>query len=351
MIKTIFKKVNTENPEADIINMAGDILKRGGLVAFPTETVYGLGADGLNDFAVKKIYKAKGRPSDNPLILHISSITDLNPLVKEITPLAKKLIDSFWPGPLTIIFKKADIIPDSITGGLDTVAIRFPVNKIALKLIEAANRPIAAPSANSSGKPSPTLASHVKDDLNGKIDMIIDGGATQLGLESTVIDITEDIPIILRPGAITKEMIENVIGTINTDKAIDIQNEDLKPKAPGMKYKHYSPKAKVIIIDGKIENVVKYINQTIIDQTIDKHKIGIMATTQTKDLYNSNLNVVVVGDRNKPETIAFNLFNTLRFFDTLSVDIIYAESFTKDNIGTAIMNRLQKAAGYNIIKV
>ncbi len=349
---TIFEKVDAENPDANIINKASDIIKNGGLVAFPTETVYGLGADGLNPKAVKKIYQAKGRPSDNPLILHISSIDELYPLIKTINPLAKELINVFWPGPLTIIFEKSEIVPLSITSGLDTVAIRFPVNKIARAIIKKSKTPIAAPSANSSGKPSPTRASHVKFDLDGKIDMIIDGGACEVGLESTVIDVTQNIPTILRPGAITKEMIESVVGKIDIDKAIiGKPDTNLKPKAPGMKYKHYSPKAKIIIVDGKQENVIKTINDFAKQAESENKKIGIMATTQTKNLYDSSFEIFDVGDRNNLSAIASNLFKMFRKFDFLNVDIVYAESFEENNLGLAIMNRLKKAAGYNIIKV
>lgn len=349
--KTILEQVDSENPDDYIINRAGNILKNGGLVAFPTETVYGLGADGLNSNAVKKIYLAKGRPSDNPLILHISDINQLDPLVKNIPLLAEKLIKTFWPGPLTMTFEKSYIVPAITTGGLNTVAIRFPTNKIAQKIITAAKTPIAAPSANSSGKPSPTRASHVKLDLDGKIDMIIDGGATEFGLESTVIDITNDIPIILRHGAITKEMLEQAVGIVKVDKAIDNPNQTLIPKAPGMKYKHYSPKAQIIIIEGNLNSIVENINKFALISKKEGKKVGIMATEQTKQLYDNSIDIFVVGNRDKPTTIASNLFKVFREFDFLDMDIIYAESFSHNNIGAAIMNRLQKAAGYNIIKV
>lgn len=349
---TIFKEVDADNPDIDIIDIASNIIKNGGLVAFPTETVYGLGADGLNPKAIKKIYEAKGRPSDNPLILHISSIDELYTLVKSITPLAKKLIDVFWPGPLTMIFEKSDIVPTCITGGLDTVAIRFPINKIARAIIKKSNTPIAAPSANSSGKPSPTRASHVKFDLDGKIDMIIDGGACEVGLESTVVDVTGDIAVILRPGAITKEMLQTVVDKVDTDVAImDSANKDLKPKAPGMKYKHYSPKAKIIIVEGEQDNVIKAINSFAKQSELEGKKVGIMATVQTKDLYDSSYNIFNIGDRNDLTVIASNLFKLFRKFDFLNLDIVYTESFAENNLGAAIMNRLKKAAGYNIINV
>ncbi len=348
MINTIFQTVDNNNPNIEIINIGADIITNGGLVAFPTETVYGLGADGLNELATKKIYEAKGRPSDNPLILHISDISELTPLVEEITPLAYKLIQSFWPGALTMIFKKSNIVPDCITGNLDTVAIRIPTNIIARKLIKASKTPIAAPSANSSGKPSPTKALHVKEDLNGKIDMIIDGGSTLFGLESTVVDVTGEIPIILRPGAVTKEMIEKVYGRVLINSAI---NSNEVPKAPGMKYKHYSPKAKLIIIQGEQQNVINAINEYGNKSIVEGKKVGIMVTEQTKDLYQKDFNIFIVGDRNNPQTIASNLFEIFREFDYLNIDVVYSESFSYDNIGEAIMNRLEKASGYNIIKV
>lgn len=350
-IATIFEKVNAQNPDKDVLTRAADIIKSGGLVAFPTETVYGLGADGLNESAVKKIYQAKGRPSDNPLILHISEVSQLDRLVSQITPLAYKLMDQFWPGPITMVFKKSGIIPNTVTGGLDTVAVRFPINTVARKLIEYSGTPIAAPSANSSGKPSPTRASHVQFDLEGKIDMIIDGGAADFGLESTVVDVTGQVPIILRPGAITVEMLIQAVGDAQIDPAVlSGPTENMKPKAPGMKYKHYSPKAKITIVEGDDYKVSQKI-EGLIKADIDLgKKAGVMATVQTKDLYTLG-NVFVVGDRNHPETIAANLFKMLRKFDYLDFDVIYCEGFSHSDVGAAIMNRLEKAAGYDIIKV
>lgn len=350
-INTLLKKVDNINPDKNIIEIATDIIKAGGLVAFPTETVYGLGADGLNPDAVKKIYVAKGRPSDNPLILHISDVSQLQPLVEEITSLAYKLIDAFWPGPLTMIFKKSPMIPICITGGLDTVAIRLPSSNVARAIIEHAGTPIAAPSANSSGKPSPTRASHVQYDLEGKIDMIIDGGATEFGVESTVIDVTGLSPIILRPGAITQEMISEIVDSVEVNSIVFEADKNLKPKSPGMKYKHYSPKAKIIIVEGNQKNVVQSISNFVDKEINSNKKVGIMATEQSKHLYKQSYNIFVVGDSDKPETIAANLFKMLRQFDFLDMDIVYAEGFSQNNIGAAIMNRLEKAAGYNIIKV
>ena len=239
-MNTKLVKVDIENPDMNILGEAAEILRNGGLVAFPTETVYGLGANGLDEQACKKIYEAKGRPSDNPLILTIGDISGLYPIVSRVTPNAEKIINAFWPGPITLVLPKAECVPMTVTGGLDTVAVRFPSNKIARELIKAAGIPVAAPSANSSGKPSPTRASHVEFDLNGKIDMIIDGGAADWGLESTILDVSEDRPVLLRPGAVTQEMIEEVVGKIDVDPAVFSKpSGDIVPKAPGMKYKHY----------------------------------------------------------------------------------------------------------------
>ena len=264
-MKTILAKVDLSQPDsAEVIQTAAKILQEGGLVAFPTETVYGLGGNGLDSAACEKIYLAKGRPSDNPLILHISEFEELNPIVGEISPAAKKLMDAFWPGPLTMVFPKSEIVPEKATGGLDTVAVRFPSHPVARAIIRAAGLPIAAPSANSSGKPSPTRASHVEFDLNGKIDMIIDGGAAEWGLESTIVDVSGEVPMILRPGAVTKEMMEKVVGTVEIDPAI-LQKPaaDFRPKAPGMKYTHYSPKAEVVLVKGETKAVVDEINQKL----------------------------------------------------------------------------------------
>lgn len=339
-------------PEAEgIIQTAARILQEGGLVAFPTETVYGLGGNGLNSSACEKIYIAKGRPSDNPLILHISELEELDAIVREISPAAKKLMDAFWPGPLTMVFPKADIVPLKATGGLDTVAVRFPSHPVARAIIGAAGVPIAAPSANSSGKPSPTRASHVEFDLNGKIDMIVDGGPAEWGLESTILDVSGDVPMILRPGAVTKEMMEAVIGRVEVDPAILTKPAaDLRPKAPGMKYTHYSPKAEVVLIKGERQAVADEINRLVAADASEGKKTGILATEETKALYRGEI-VLSLGSRERPEEIGSNLFKLLRKFDFLGVDKIYSEVFSEEGEGMAIMNRLNKAAGYQIIEV
>ncbi len=349
-MKTILAKVDLSQPEsAEVIQTAAKILQEGGLVAFPTETVYGLGGNGLDGAACEKIYLAKGRPSDNPLILHISEFEELDAIVREISPAAKKLMDAFWPGPLTMVFPKADIVPAKATGGLDTVAVRFPSHPVARAIVRAAGLPIAAPSANSSGKPSPTRASHVEFDLNGKIDMIVDGGAAEWGLESTIVDVSGDVPMILRPGAVTKEMMEEVVGRVEIDPAILTKPAaDMKPKAPGMKYTHYSPKAEVVLVKGERQAVADEINRLAALDMSNGKKTGVMATEETKDLYHADI-ILSLGSRERPEEIGANLFKLLRKFDFLGAEKVYSEVFSEEGEGMAIMNRLNKAAGYQMI--
>ena len=350
-METFVSNYDINKPDQTIIEKAANILKQGGLVAFPTETVYGLGANGLDAVACKKIYEAKGRPSDNPLILHIADFEDLNRIVAYVPEEAKVVMEKFWPGPITLVFPQAECVPKEITGGFDTVAVRFPSNEIARSIIRASGLPIAAPSANSSGKPSPTRASHVEFDLKGKIDMIVDGGATDVGLESTILDVSGKVPMILRPGAITKEMLEQVLEKVLIDPAVMSKpDKDLKPKAPGMKYTHYSPKARVILVKGEMNKVIEKIN-LLIKEDIDKGlKVGVMAIDQTKDCYSLG-EVLSVGDRENPETIGANLFKILRNFDYIGAEVVYSEVFDEKGEGMAIMNRLNKAAGYNYIEV
>ena len=329
---------------------AAEIIKTGGLVAFPTETVYGLGANGLDENAVPKIYEAKGRPSDNPLILHISEFDEIENIVKEIPDVAFVLADEFWPGPLTMVFKKSDIVPYRTTGGLESVAVRMPSNKIARELIKIAGVPVAAPSANSSGRPSPTKADHVLCDLDGKIDMVIDGGTVDIGLESTIVDVTGEVPVILRPGFITEEMLSEAIGRVKTDDAVKnlSPDKDIKPKAPGMKYRHYAPQGKMTIYKGKPEKVVKIINEETAKS--EGKKTAVLATDETKRYYKADI-VISVGSREDCESIAHNLFDTLRNFDDMGAEIIFSEGFDESRLGFAIMNRLHKSAGYNIVNV
>ena len=350
-MKTILAKIDLNEPSsAEIIRQAAEILQRGGLVAFPTETVYGLGGNGLDEAACERIYLAKGRPSDNPLILHISELDELTPIVREISPAAQKLMDAFWPGPMTLIFPKTDIVPQKATGGLDTVAVRFPNHPVARAIIRAAGLPIAAPSANSSGKPSPTRASHVAFDLDGKIDMIVDGGAAEWGLESTIVDVSGETPVILRPGAITKEMLEEVVGRVEVDPAIlSKPAEGLRPKAPGMKYTHYSPKAEVILVKGESAAVAAEINRLAAAGMAAGKKVGVLATEETKALYHADA-VLSLGRRAHPEEIGANLFKCLRKFDFLGMEQVYSEVFPEEGEGMAIMNRLNKSAGYHMIE-
>ncbi len=330
---------------------AGRILREGGLVAFPTETVYGLGADGLNQEASKKIYGAKGRPSDNPLIIHITNMQDLEKIVEEIPEAARIVAEKYWPGPLTMIFKKAACVPYETTGGLDTVAVRMPSDEVAKAVIRAGGGYIAAPSANTSGRPSPTTAAHVKEDLEGKIDMILDGGAVDIGVESSILDVTVDPPMILRPGAITKEMLEELIGRVAIDQTLIKPDSKVTPKAPGMKYRHYAPKADLTIFEGDMEAVVEKINALAGRQLALGKKVGIIATKETQAKYIPAADLKVAGTREDEATIANRLYGILREFDEDQVDFIYSESFDREGIGSAIMNRLLKAAGHHVEKV
>lgn len=357
-MNTIVYKIE-ETEEAIWLEHAGKVLAGGGLVGIPTETVYGLAANALDETASAKIYAAKGRPSDNPLIVHIAGMDMIHGLVSELPETAKQLADAFWPGPLTMILPKSDRVPYGTTGGLDTVAIRMPSHPVAWKLIADSKIPLAAPSANTSGRPSPTRAEHVYEDLNGKIEMILDDGPVGIGIESTIIDLTGDIPMVLRPGYITREMLSDVIGEVTVDPAILAENKDkdFKPKAPGMKYKHYAPKGDLHLINGETDKVVEKIHQLTKDKAVSGHKVGIVATEETKSLYedwfesDSNVVIMSIGTRKDEDTITHNLYDILRRMDAENVDYIYSESFGEGTRGQAIMNRLLKAAGYQQIYV
>lgn len=353
----ITKVVTISDPahlsEEDIkkLEEAAAIIKSGGLVAFPTETVYGLGANALDERAAKKIYEAKGRPSDNPLIAHVADFADLAPITSMIPEGGKKLGDAFWPGPLTLVFPKSAIVPMGTTGGLDTVAVRMPSDPIALALIRLAGVPIAAPSANTSGRPSPTTAQHVIQDMDGRIDMIIDGGPVGIGVESTIVDVTEKLPVLLRPGAVTMEMLKTVVGDVNIDPAIlGPLSPGTRPKAPGMKYRHYAPKAELTLFEGEPKPVIIEINRQAAEQMNCGKRVGIICTDETIEQYYADV-VKSIGLRSKEETVAHNLYAVLRDFDDLEVDYIYSESFSANHLGQAIMNRLKKAAGYKVIRV
>lgn len=343
--------IDTQTALETQMTEAARLIREGELVAFPTETVYGLGADALQPFAAQKIYAAKGRPSDNPLIVHICEFEDLKNIAKEVPEEAKKLADAFWPGPLTMIVWKNEKVPYETTGGMDTVAIRMPNHPIALQLIRQSGCLIAAPSANTSGKPSPTEAKHVALDLDGKIPMIIDGGPVGIGIESTIIDLTEDIPMILRPGYITKEMSERVLGSsVQMDPGIIAADSTIKPKAPGMKYKHYAPKAELVLVEGETDKVVAKINEMAAKMQEEGKTVGIIATDETKNAYQADF-VVSIGSRADEDAIARHLYKILREFDDCNVAQIYSESFKTPRIGQAIMNRLLKAAGHQVIQV
>ena len=329
------------------IQQAAEIIREGGLVAFPTETVYGLGADALNPEAVGKVYAAKGRPSDNPMIVHISSKDDLERLTFEITEDIKKLADVFWPGPLTMVVPARPVVPRVTTGGLDTVAVRMPSDVTAAALITSSGVPIAAPSANLSGKPSPTTARHVIDDLDGRIDAIIEGGDCQVGIESTVVDMTGSIPAVLRPGIITREQLSAALGkTVELDPALlakpEIKwkdglletDEDFKPRSPGMKYRHYAPKAEMIIYKGNREKAAL---------AMAEEKLRRVGCGQKVE--------IIIYDDAEPEKAAREFFAKLRACDKAGVDVILAAALKEDGVGFAVMNRMFKSAGYNIVEV
>lgn len=333
-----------------IINEAALSIKSGGIVAFPTETVYGLGANALNATAVAKIFEAKGRPQDNPLIIHVADY-DIDKYVKKVPEVAKSIINKFWPGPITIILEKKEIVPSITSAGLSTIGVRMPQNNIARALIKAAEVPIAAPSANISGRPSPTDMSSCVEDLDGKVDYIIGGESSLVGVESTIIDCTVKPICILRPGAITLEMLKEVDKDVYIDPAVlSKPGEDFKPKAPGMKYRHYAPKAPVKIVSGEINKVVEKIGEIVLNYNKQGKKVGIISTDETKSLYKNDI-VVSLGSRKNLNDIGKNLFKVLRSFDSIEVDIILCEAFEEVGVGTAIMNRLKKSAGFDILEV
>ena len=343
-MKTQLLKVNE-----DSIALGAKLIREGELVGFPTETVYGLGANALDAEAVVKIFEAKGRPQDNPLITHVSCVEEIPPLVRAIPAAAKKLMEAFWPGPMTLILPKADCIPNAVSAGLDTVGIRLPSNADARALIRAAGRPIAAPSANRSGRPSPTTALHVLEDMDGRIPLILDGGACQVGVESSVIDATGDVPVILRPGGITPEMVERVLGHVRVDEHVmsPLREGDVA-RSPGMKYKHYAPKADMVIVDGSSDAVVSKINALVHQKQENGQKVAVIATEESGPSYHADV-ILSMGSRSNEDAIAQHLYKILRECDELHVDAIYSESFQTPRIGQAIMNRLLKAAGHTVI--
>lgn len=329
---------------------ASAVIRSGGLVAFPTETVYGLGGDATNPEASRKIYAAKGRPSDNPLIVHIADFSQLRNIVAEVPQEAEKLAEAFWPGPLTMILRKNEVIPYETTGGLDTVAIRMPSHPVARAFLQDSGCMIAAPSANTSGRPSPTTAQHVWGDLHGKIEILLDGGPVGIGIESTIVDLSEERPMILRPGFITQEMLSAVLGDVGVDPGLASENSKQPPKAPGMRYRHYAPKADLTLVEGTMEEVISKINALTREAQAMGKSVGVLATEENKDCYVADY-VIVIGQRQDEAEIARHLFDVLRQFDDLQVDLIYSESFVAAGVGQAIMNRLLKAAGHKRIFV
>lgn len=355
-MKTQIIKIDTGAPDWDKqLDQAAEILRSGGLVAFPTETVYGLGANALDEAAVKAIYEAKGRPSDNPLIVHIADTAAVKDLADNVPEAAQALMDEFWPGPLTLVMPRSSLVPDIITAGLDTVAVRMPSHPVASALIKKAGVPVAAPSANSSGRPSPTLARHVIEDLMGKVDVIIDGGNTEVGVESTVLDITVTPPVILRPGGVTLEQLRRVLEDVVGDQLPGAADMSGVPKSPGMKYRHYSPRATMLLLQGTPEQVAAEISKRAELYHREGTAVGILVTDETAALYEPSLysycKILSLGSREEPETLASNLFRCLREFDEKGVEVIMAETTDVIGIGQAVMNRLMKAAGGNIIKL
>ena len=368
---TEYKKNGNIGPEDEAkLQEAAGILRAGGLVAFPTETVYGLGGNGLLKEASRSIYAAKGRPSDNPLILHISDMKELEPITREIPHRARTLAEHFWPGPLTMILNKAEIVPLETTGGLSTVAVRMPEHEVARRLIALAGVPVAAPSANTSGRPSPTTAAHVREDLEGKIEAILDGGPSGIGLESTIVDLSGEEPVLLRPGAITAEMLEKALGErVLLDPALEKPlDPSVHPKAPGMKYRHYAPKAPMVIIQGKAgtfagEELLRV--EEAVDREVDRSledgkRTALICSDESLSYYQKRyeaplakgqLILRTMGTRNREESIAHNLFSVLREMDEVQAEYIVAEGVNTEAIGYAVMNRMKKAAAQQVIYV
>lgn len=344
------KVIKIEEADEEALREAGQVLKSGGLVAFPTETVYGLGGDALNRDSSRKIYEAKGRPSDNPLIVHIAEMEALEDIVQEVTPQARRIAEAFWPGPLTMILPKSDKVPLETTGGLSTVAVRMPSHPVAKKLIQYGGGYVAAPSANTSGKPSPTVAKYVVEDMDGRIEMILDGGEVGIGLESTIIDLTVNPPQILRPGYVTERMLAEVLGQVDIDRTILEKDCGLAPKAPGMKYRHYAPSGELTIVMGESEGVVSYINEQSRLYQQRGCKVGVIGSQETLTEYVADV-VKNIGRRDDEEAIARNLYRILREFDEEKVEVIFSEGFHSNGMGQAIMNRLLKAAGHKVVKL
>lgn len=351
-MKTLMLRVDSVNPDSAEIQAAAQIIRNGGLVAFPTETVYGLGADALNAKAVLRLFEAKKRPLDNPPIVHIADFSEVYSLVEGVSEKAELLMEQFWPGPLTLVFKHSDNVPKVTVAGLDTVAIRMPKHRVALELIKQAQRPIAAPSANLAGKPSPTTAQHVCEDLNGRIDAILDGGATSIGVESTVVDLSCGQPMLLRPGGTSYEALKKVLGDLKLHPFVQTEAE-LPPervRSPGMKHKHYAPRAEVVLVEGDVQAVVAKVQGLAESYRLGGKRVGVLATDETQSAYSVDV-VESLGSRFNLDVVARNLFRLLREVDAQRVDVIIAEGVPSEGLGLAVMNRLRKASGYRIVKV
>ncbi|MBE6784515.1 MAG: threonylcarbamoyl-AMP synthase [Ruminococcaceae bacterium] len=325
------------------IKKAAEIIKSGGVVGVPTETVYGLGANALSSDAVGKIFEAKGRPKDNPMIVHVSCMEEIIPLVENVPEKAKLLAEKFWPGPLTIIMKKTNLVPSVTSGNLDTVAIRMPSHEVMRKIIKESGCPIAAPSANLSGSPSPTNAKYVYDDMNGKIPLIIDGGESNVGLESTVITLVGEKPRLLRPGGVTPEELCEVLGEIEIDKAVKAKlEENQKASSPGMKYKHYAPKIKVVIIKADTEKYIEYISS-------QNKKVAALCFEDEKEKI--TVPCVTYGKSFDASSQAKRLFDALRELDKTDAEIAYAHCPSEEGVGLAVYNRLLRSAGFDVIEL
>jgi L-threonylcarbamoyladenylate synthase len=349
--KTVLWKVEASCPDPEIIRQAGLILRRGGLVAFPTETVYGLGANALDGLAVESIFTAKGRPQDNPLIVHVAGPEPVYEYTSVVSPKARLLMEKFWPGPLTLILPGNGIIPENVSGGLPDLAFRMPDHAVALALISQAGVPVAAPSANLSGRPSPTVAGHVLADLDGRVDVILDGGPAGMGVESTVLDMTGEVPLILRPGGITRGRLRAVLGEVALDATLLNSGEmPLKPRSPGMKYRHYAPSAPLVLVEGASGRVIEEISRLAGEYTRRGEKVGVLCRAGHQAYY-PGLFTVAAGVKDDPASVAAGLYAGLRLFEGTGVDIILAEGVEARGMGLAVANRLRRAAGGNIIRV
>jgi len=351
MNKTLVLKVDSEEPDVEKIHVAADFIKRGGLVAFPTETVYGLGANALNAEAVLALFEAKKRPLDNPPIVHVCDVKDVCRLAETVPSQAEALMERFWPGPLTLIFKRSDVVPDVTVAGLETIAVRMPRHNVALALIRESDCPIAAPSANLAGRPSPTSAEHVLDDLGGRIDAVLDAGPTVVGVESTVLDLTVDPPQVLRPGGTTFEVLREVLGRVELNPAVTAEKalRMEKVRSPGLRHKHYAPDAEVVVVEGEVDAVVAKVDELVKLYREDGRRVGVLATDETVSRYSADV-VKSLGSRGDLAVVARNLFRLLREFDLEGVDVIVAEGVPAEGLGLAVMNRLRKASGYHIVR-